>query len=93
ERLSKFWHDIYIVDLQQILLPLNKMMFKRLSLKNAPQILSNLKCKISSQSIEGGEMIKEWYERQDYDKIREKNKKDLKVTRDIYHCIKNYSQK
>ncbi len=93
ERLSKFWHNIYIVDLQQILLPLNKMKFKNLSLKNAQQMLSNLKCKISSQEYEEGEMIKEWYERQDYDKIREKNKKDLKAIRDIYHCIKNCSQK
>lgn len=56
-------------------------------------MLSDLGCKIPSQATEEGEMIREWYEREDYDKIREKNEKDLKVIRDIYYCIKNYNKK
>lgn len=51
------------------------MKFKNLSLKNAQQMLNNLECKISFQSIEKGETIKELYGKREYHKIEEKIRK------------------
>ncbi|MEM2197232.1 MAG: ribonuclease H-like domain-containing protein [Sulfolobales archaeon] len=85
ELISKFWHDMYIIDLQQVLLPLNNMFFKGLRLDNIPQKLP--KCEIRSQRIRDGKEIKKWYEMRKYDKIKKKNKEDLMIMRDIYRCI------
>lgn len=88
EILSKFWHDIYVIDLQHVLLPLNNMRFKGLGLENAPEMLDKLNCEILSPCIEDGKKIGEWYKNGEHDKIKEKNKEDLRTTREIYQCIR-----
>lgn len=95
EVLSKFWHNIYVVDIQQVLLPLNRMVFKSLTLKNAIERLKELGICEQLQSIKAcsGEDIKKWYESNDYNKIVNKNKMDLIAIQGVYTCIRSISHK
>ncbi|MEM2293290.1 MAG: hypothetical protein QXX41_08440 [Nitrososphaerota archaeon] len=88
EFISRYWHDICIVDIMQTLLPFNNMIFKGLKLGNVVTALREWGCETALKDSVEGRLIAELFENGEYDKVREKNKKDLEAIRDVYRCLR-----
>uniref|UniRef100_A0A7C4DAR6 Predicted 3'-5' exonuclease PolB-like domain-containing protein n=1 Tax=Staphylothermus marinus TaxID=2280 RepID=A0A7C4DAR6_STAMA len=94
--INNWWHNMYTIDIAQILLSFNKLYFKKLKLKDmAMKLKEKFNCEIKdleTQSLEG-EMIAKLFENKRFDEIREKNKIDLEITRYVYLCLKKIFEK
>jgi len=80
--LNKLWHSIFTIDLFQVALPLNNMMFKGNTLENIVNEAKRHGINIPS-TYGRGEDVPKWYEEGKYDEIEEHLKADLKIIRYI----------
>lgn len=93
--LNKWWHSIFTIDLAQVLLSFNKFYFKGLRLEAMAKILNEkFKCEIKVQETPGldGEKIAEFFKNGRFEEIEEKNVEDLRLIKDIYHCLKRIAR-
>ena len=80
--LNKLWHNTFTIDLFQVALPLNKMLFKGNTLENIADKARKYGINIPS-TYGRGEDVPRWYEERKYDEIVKHLKADLKVMRHI----------
>lgn len=88
EFISHFWHEMYVVDLLQALLPFNGMVFKGLNLENAVQRFKERCREISFVPPKKGGGVAKLFKEGRYEEIKAKNEEDLKATRWLYRCLK-----
>lgn len=97
EFISKWWHEIYTIDLAQSLLPFNNFVFKGLKLEAAVGLSNEVfKCGIETRApgLSGKDVVKLFENLQNENpneiikKIEEKNKADLELIKNIYLCLK-----
>ncbi|MEM4452943.1 MAG: hypothetical protein QW579_05225 [Desulfurococcaceae archaeon] len=98
EFINKWWHEIYTIDLAQLLLPFNNFVFKGLKLEAAVGLSNKVfKCEIETKTpgLSGKDIVKLFESgllnenfNEIVKKIEEKNKADLKFIKNIYLCLK-----
>ena len=77
---NKFWHDVYVIDIFQALLPLNGMRFKGLKLATLAGRLKEID-KNAPEAHGEGSKIYDLYKERKYSEIEEHLKADLRIVR------------
>jgi len=80
--LNKLWHNTFTIDLFQVALPLNSMLFKGNTLENIANKAKKHGINIPS-TYGRGEDVPRWYEEGKYDEIVKHLKADLEIMRCI----------
>lgn len=80
--LNKLWHDMFVIDLFQVALPLNGMRFKRNTLENLADKARKYGIDIPPL-IGRGKDIPKLYKEGKYDKIAEHLERDLEIVRHL----------
>lgn len=81
ENLNKLWHELLIIDLFQVTLPLNNMKLKGHSFENLVKLAEELGLKIPDKPYGTGKDVQKWYEERRYEDIEKHNEIDLRITR------------
>jgi len=81
QKIYDLWHNLFVIDYIQVALPLNKMMFKGLTLAYLVKLLREKDVINVPKKKEKGKVVKTLYERRDYKKIEEHFITDLKIIR------------
>jgi len=80
DQLNKLWNDTFTIDLFQIALPTNNMMFKGNTLDRLAMVAKSYGINIPP-SHGSGKDVAIWYEEKKYDEIEQHLKRDLEIIR------------
>jgi len=86
-QLNLFWNSkVFVVDLLQLTLPLNRMRFGGHTLEKLASRLREV-CPDIPEPVGKGSEIAEAYERKDYPYIEKHLRADLMITKEVYKCL------
>jgi len=87
-QLNLFWNSkVFVIDLLQLTLPLNRMRFRRHTLERLASRLREV-CPDIPEPVGEGSKIAEAYDRGDYPYIEKHLRADLMITKEVYKCLR-----